>query len=198
MMINVNFFVFEAFETLDLFGVVEIFGRLQDRYNLNYYSMEGGLVKSSQGVEMMTQPITHLTNGGILILPGGKGTRILVNDHEWIERLKQISLTETNVLTVCTGAALLAKTGLLNGKKATSNKRAFEWVKSVNESVLWQENARWVVADKYYTSSGVSAGMDMALGFIADQLGKNTAEKIASDIEYIWNDDLNNDQFANK
>ncbi|BAK94354.1 DJ-1/PfpI family protein [Tetragenococcus halophilus] len=197
-MINVNFFVFEAFETLDLFGVVEIFGRLQDRYNLNYYSMEGGLVKSSQGVEMMTQPITHLTNGGILILPGGKGTRILVNDHEWIERLKQISLTETNVLTVCTGAALLAKTGLLNGKKATSNKRAFEWVKSVNESVLWQENARWVVADKYYTSSGVSAGMDMALGFIADQLGKNTAEKIASDIEYIWNDDLNNDQFANK
>lgn len=38
----------------------------------------------------------------------------------------------------------------------------------------------------------------MALGFIADQLGKNTAEKIASDIEYIWNDDLNNDQFANK
>lgn len=141
-MINVNFFVFEAFETLDLFGVVEIFGRLQDRYNLNYYSMEGGLVKSSQGVEMMTQPITHLTNGGILILPGGKGTRILVNDHEWIERLKQISLTETNVLTVCTGAALLAKTGLLNGKKATSNKRAFEWVKSVNESVLWQENAR--------------------------------------------------------
>lgn len=197
-MINVNFFVFEAFETLDLFGVVEIFGRLQDRYNLNYYSMEGGLVKSSQGVEMMTQPITHLTNGGILILPGGKGTRILVNDHEWIERLKQISLTETNVLTVCTGAALLAKTGLLNGKKATSNKRAFEWVKSVNESVLWQENARQVVADKYYTSSGVSAGMDMALGFIADQLGKNTAEKIASDIEYIWNDDLNNDQFANK
>ena len=197
-MINVNFFVFEAFETLDLFGVVEIFGRLQDRYNLNYYSMEGGLVKSSQGVEMMTQPITHLTNGGILILPGGKGTRILVNDHEWIERLKQISLTETNVLTVCTGAALLAKTGLLNGKKATSNKRAFEWVKSVNESVLWQENARWVVADKYYTSSGVSAGMDMALGFIADQLGKNTAEKIASDIEYIWDDDLNNNQFANK
>ncbi len=68
----------------------------------------------------------------------------------------------------------------------------------MNESVLWQENARWVVADKYYTSSGVSAGMDMALGFIADQLGKNTAEKIASDIEYIWNDDLNNDQFANK
>ncbi|AYW47072.1 dimethyladenosine transferase [Tetragenococcus osmophilus] len=197
-MIDVNFLVFDEFETLDLFGVVEIFGRLQDRYHLNYYSMKGGLVKSSQGVEMMTQPITHLINGDIIILPGGKGTRTLVNDQEWIEKLRQISLTATNVLTICTGTALLAKTGLLNNKKATSNKRAFEWVKSVNESVLWQEKARWIATDKYYTSSGVSAGIDMALGFIADQYGKNLAKKIASDIEYIWNDDPNNDPFAKK
>ncbi|MCF1622579.1 hypothetical protein [Tetragenococcus koreensis] len=77
-----------------------------------------------------------------------------------------------------------------------THKRAFEWVKSVNESVLWQEKARWVVADKYYTSSGVSAGMDMALGFIADQRGKNIAEKISFEIEYSWNDNPNNDLFA--
>ncbi|GEQ48793.1 DJ-1/PfpI family protein [Tetragenococcus koreensis] len=195
-MINVNFLVFDDFESLDLFGVVEIFGRLQNNYVLNYYSMEGGLVKSSQNVEMMTQPITRLMNDGILIVPGGAGTRTLVNDEEWIEKLKRVSLVAANVLTICTGSALLAKTGLLNNKKATSNKRAFEWVKSVNESVLWQEKARWVVADKYYTSSGVSAGMDMALGFIADQRGKNIAEKISFEIEYSWNDNPNNDLFA--
>ncbi|MCF1686102.1 hypothetical protein LQF67_11095 [Tetragenococcus halophilus] len=56
-MINVNFLVFDDFESLDLFGVVEIFGRLTNIYTLNYYSMKGGLVKSSQNAEMMTQPI---------------------------------------------------------------------------------------------------------------------------------------------
>lgn len=197
-MINVNFLVFDDFESLDLFGVVEIFGRLPNIYTLNYYSMKGGLVKSSQNAEMMTQPIAHLTNEDILIIPGGKGTRKLVKDSEWIKKLKHLSLSASNVLTICTGAALLAKTGLLNNKKATSNKRAFDWVKSVNKSVFWQEKARWVVSGKYYTSSGVSAGIDMALGFIADQHGRKIVEKIAFDIEYIWNDNTSNDQFINK
>ena len=195
-MTNVNFLVFDQFEPLDLFGVVEIFGRLPDTYELNFYSMEGGLVKSSQNVEMMTQAITHLTNEDILIVPGGAGTRALVNDKSWIEKLKQLSLVVSNVLTICTGSALLAKTGLLNHKKATTNKRAFAWVKSTNSLVHWQKSARWVVTDKYYTSSGVSAGMDMALAFIADQHGKDTAEKVAFEIEYVWNDNPNNDPFA--
>jgi len=89
-MTNVNFLVFDQFESLDLFGVVEIFGRLPDTYELNFYSMEGGLVKSSQNVEMMTQAITHLTEEDILIVPGGAGTRDLVNDKNWIEKLKQL------------------------------------------------------------------------------------------------------------
>ncbi len=141
-MTNVNFLVFDQFKSLDLFGVVEIFGRLQDTYELNFYSMEGGLVKSSQNVEMMTQAITYLTNEDILIVPGGAGTRALVNDKHWIEKLKQLSLAASNVLTICTGSALLAKTGLLNYKKVTTNKRAFAWVESTNSLVLWQKSAR--------------------------------------------------------
>ena len=193
-MINVNFLVFDQFESLDLFGVVEIFGRLQDTYNLNYYSTKGGLITSSQKVEMITQPLANL-NEGILIIPGGIGTRNLVNDKEWIDKLNQLSIEASYVLTICTGSALLAKTGLLNSKKATSNKRAFAWVKSINACVLWQEDARWVVADKYYTSSGVSAGMDMALGFISDRHGKDKAEQIAFEIEYVWN---SHDLFCNQ
>lgn len=99
-------------------------------------------------------------------------------------------------LSVCTGSALLAKTGLLNNKKATSNKKAFEWVKSINANVLWIEKARWVVDQKYYTSSGVSAGIDMVLGFVAERFGMIEAKKIAENIEYIWNSDPNNDPFA--
>lgn len=74
-------------------------------------------------------------------------------------------------MTICTGSALLAKTGLLNDKYATSNKRSFEWVKISFDQVKWIEKARWVVDGKYYTSSGVSAGIDIALVFISDIQG---------------------------
>ncbi len=83
--------------------------------------------------------------------------------------------------------SLLAKTGLLDNHNATSNKKAFEWVRSISNDVKWIRNARWVADGKYYTSSGVSAGMDMALGFISDLFGKDKANQIANDIEYIWN-----------
>ena len=73
---------------------------------------------------------------------------------------------------------------------------AMEWVKSVSEKVNWIEKARWVIDGKYYTSSGVSAGMDMTLGFISDHFGRRKAEEIANLIEYIWNDDCTNDKFA--
>ena len=60
----------------------------------------------------------------------------------------------------------------------------------------WVDRARWVVDGKYYTSSGVSAAMDMTLGFVSDRFGRARAEEIAAHIEYIWNDDPADDRFA--
>ena len=91
---------------------------------------------------------------------------------------------------------MVDKTGLLDERRATSNKRAFEWVQSVNTNVEWIQTARWVVDGKFYTSSGVSAGMDMALGFVADIVDTETAEEIAYAIEYVWNSDKDNDRFV--
>jgi putative intracellular protease/amidase len=78
----------------------------------------------------------------VLIIPGGKGTRILVDDNEFIQELKNIVEKSTWCLTVCTGSALLAKTGLLDNCEATSNKRAFEWVKANGKNVNWRYKAR--------------------------------------------------------
>ena len=145
----------------------------------------------------MTNKIEPSASDGILVVPGGRGTRVLVNDNDFLEML----VTEVNhskyCLSICTGSALLAKAGLLNGKSATSNKKAFSWVKSTNTNVKWIQNARWVVDGKYYTSSGVSAGIDMTLGFIRDRFDEQRALRIAKSIEYIWNSDCNKDQFAN-
>lgn len=192
---NVNILLFPDFETLDAFGPVEVLGRIE-QYRLRYVSITGGVIVSRQGIQVLTENINNIDASGILLIPGGQGTRPLVEADGYITKLESVVSQSEYCLTVCTGSALLAKTGVLNNRKATSNKRAFEWVKSVNTNVLWIGRARWVVDQKYYTSSGVSAGIDMALGFVADRFGHEKAKEIAESIEYIWNPDPNNDLFA--
>lgn len=194
---DVNILLFPDFETLDVFGPVEILGHIEE-YHMHYISMEGGIIKSRQGTDILTAPLTTADFSGILLIPGGQGTRSLVNDVVFIKRLTQIAAQSVYCLTVCTGSALLAKTGLLDGKKATSNKRAFEWVKSVNSNVEWTGCARWEVDGKFYTSSGISAGMDMMLGFIAERFGTEKAAGISDSMEYLWNSNKDYDLFAYK
>ncbi len=190
--------LFDDFETLDVFGPVEVLGRLPQDYKLGFYSMHGGIVKSKQNVEVQTLSFDQIDSDKeyLILLPGGQGTRPIVNDAEYIEKIKSIAEKAKYVLTVCTGSAVLAKTGLLKGKNATSNKIAFDWVTAQDADVNWKRKARWVNDGKYYSSSGVSAGIDMTLGFIADMHGKEIAVDTAKNIEYIWNKDKDNDPFA--
>ncbi|MEP7268116.1 MAG: DJ-1/PfpI family protein [Saprospiraceae bacterium] len=189
--------LFQDFETLDIFGPVEILGRQTDKFTVQFYSLEGGLIHNLHGVSILTQSFDHIISElDILLIPGGPGTRELINNQVFIDRLKDLAHRSAYVLTVCTGSALLAKTGLTDGKEATSNKRAFDWVVNTNDNVNWIRKARWVQDGKYYTSSGVSAGMDMTLGFVSDLMGKEYARKIANQIEYTWMEDKENDPFA--
>lgn len=195
VIMNVNVLLFSDFETLDAFGPVEVLGRIEE-YCLHFVSISGGIIKSRQGIPVTTEPLNNIDVSGILLIPGGQGTRRLIHDHSFIETLSGIVVQSTYCLTVCTGSALLAKTNLLNDCKATSNKRAFEWIQSINSEVKWINHARWVVDGKFYTSSGISAGIDMALGFISDRFGIEKAVEIAQSIEYIWNSNKNDDPFA--
>ncbi len=188
--------LFEDFETLDVFGPVEIFGRLVDLYTVKFYSLTGGLVKNKHGVSIFTEKLETInSNIEVFLIPGGFGTRKEVGNKLLIDAIKEISTFSSFVLTVCTGSALLARTELLDGKKATSNKRAFTWVMTNGANVIWNKKARWTVDGKYYTSSGVSAGMDMALGFLADRHGIEFARKMAFEIEYNWTENKDDDTF---
>lgn len=191
---NYYFLIFDRFESLDLFGPVEIFGRTADAL-LTYISMDGGMIAGAQGAEINTVKAGSLPPGSVLVIPGGMGTRTLVNDSRFLAGLKELSDSAAYVLSVCTGSALLAAAGVLSGRKATSNKHAFEWVKSMGDAE-WVRKARWVRDGRFYTSSGVSAGIDMALGFVADHYGREAAEENARMAEYIWNDDPGRDPFA--
>ncbi|MEP7377055.1 MAG: DJ-1/PfpI family protein [Chitinophagaceae bacterium] len=193
---NVAILLFEEFETLDVFGPVEILGRLKGKYQISFYSMSGGLVKNGHGVSILTQNIDEIINGvDIFLIPGGHGTRIEVDNIQLIDKIRTICQLSQFVFTVCTGTAILAKTGLLDGKKATSNKRAFDWVITQGENVNWIRKARWIKDGKFYTSAGVSAGMDMTLGFLEDMHGLEFARKTAFEIEYDWVENMEEDHF---
>ena len=176
---DVSVILFEGFTSLDFIGPIEALQRL-DGYRVRYFSMAGGSVGNGKGLTVTTEPMAAITPG-ILLVPGGFGTRKLVNDGAFISALRKAAEESAYCLTVCTGSALLAKTGLLDG---------------VNPSVGWQRRARWAKDGKYYSSSGVSAGIDMALGFISERFGEEKAREIADAMEYVWNSDPGNDPFA--
>ena len=187
---HITALVFDEFETLDLFGPVEMLGSLKANYSFQFCSMDGGLINSVHGVPLATLAVAELPNPtDILLIIGGIGTRQLIEDSQFLETLTNLANDAKWVLSVCTGSALLAKAGLLDDRQATSNKIAWEWATSQSDKVNWIKKARWVVDGKYYTSAGVSAGMDMALGFIFDRQGNDAAVQVAKQTEYRWASD---------
>jgi putative intracellular protease/amidase len=189
---DINCLLFNDFETLDIFGPVEVFGKVGECF-IKYFSIYDEKILNKDNVQIATRNINKIEKHDVLIIPGGKGTRILVNNNDFIQKLKTLVKKSSWCLTVCTGSALLAKTGLLDDCEATSNKIAFEWVKPNGKNVNWKYKARWVVDKKYYTSSGISAGIDMSLGFVCDHFGEEKANEIAKRMEYEWINNKYND-----
>lgn len=190
--------LFKDFETLDVFGPVEVLGRLKDLFRIRFFSQSGGLIDNEHGVSILTEPFDAAPAMlDVLIIPGGHGTRTEINNEVFIDHVRQMAEQSRYTLTVCTGSALLAKSGLLDGRKATSNKRAFNWVVTTGPNVLWVKAARWTVDGKFYTSSGVSAGIDMTLGFLNDLHGRQFATDVANQVEYNWQEDKEVDNFVN-
>lgn len=189
--------VFEGFQLLDTFGPLEMFGALKDKVDILMIGQQHGTVRSSAGPSVVIdRTFDEIETLDIVMIPGGMGTRQEVNNQPFLDALKKLTEQTPHVASICTGAALLAKTGLIDGIKATTNKRAFKWATSQSDQVLWVKEARWVEEGKFFTSSGISAGTDMALALIEKLFGHDKAIEIANGAEYIWNEDSHYDPFA--
>lgn len=178
---------FPDFTALDAMGPLDVLGRLEG-YEIHYASLSGGPVSNEKGLTVETEALGSLGRSDILLIPGGMGSRKLALDSDFLAALRRAALESTVVMTVCTGSALAAACGALDGLHATGNKKAFDWTTSMGEKVLWQRDARWTKDGKFYTAAGVSAGIDMALGFVADHFGRERALSIAEGMEYCWNE----------
>lgn len=189
--------IFPDFELLDIYGPIELLGMLGDRVSITMLAEQVGEIKSNQGPKGVSDiPLADASKLDILLVPGGWGTRAGVQSVPFLKLLRKKAEESRFVASICTGSALLAKAGILDGKKATSNKMAFDWVETQGPKVNWIREARWVEDGKYFTSSGVSAGMDMTLGLIQRIFDRNTALQVARYAEYSWHEDSSDDPFA--
>ncbi len=194
---TVSIVLFDGFELLDVFGPVELLGMLPDRFAVELVAETPGPVASSQGTEVIaTSRLDAAHAGDIVLVPGGAGTRPLAHDAAFLGRLAAFAEGAEIVASVCTGSALLAAAGLLEGYAATSNKRAFDWASGFGADVAWRRRARWVADRDRWTSSGVAAGMDMTAALIRHLHGAETASEVTWRIELETHDDPHWDPFA--
>jgi transcriptional regulator GlxA family with amidase domain len=136
-----------------------------------------------------------LPNLDLLLIPGGGGTRSPDLDPE-IAFIQRIAPHTRTIMTVCTGATLAARAGVLDGRNATTNKRAWAWATSTGPRTNWIAHARWVRDGNVWTTSGVSAGIDGALDWVAYFWGNQTAADLTLDAEYKRTVDWTDDPFA--
>ncbi|MTD98627.1 DJ-1/PfpI family protein [Corynebacterium guaraldiae] len=194
--LRITVVLFEGFELLDVFGPVQLFQAVPD-VTVAFAGPTSEPVASSQGVEVVpTMPYGQIGSTEVLLVPGGKGTRKLAEDESFLSWLRGVGAQAPVVASVCTGSAVLAAAGLLEGYTATSNKRAYSWATSFGGDVSWRPEARWVHDRNRWTSSGVAAGMDMALALIAHLVSDSVAIDAANFAEYDAHRDSEWDPFA--
>jgi transcriptional regulator GlxA family with amidase domain len=189
--------LFPGFELLDVFGPVQMLQFAPSTSPVALIAERAGPVASKYGPEAVAAyGFEDCPKLRCLLVPGGLGTRKEVGNERLLRFIAERAAEVELLASVCTGAALLARAGVLDGKRATTSKWSFAWVKSQGPRVNWVEQARWVEDGAVFTSSGVSAGIDMALALIARVDGPQVATKIALGTEYEWHRDPSWDPFA--
>lgn len=191
--------VFPGFQTLDLFGPLEILGD-HDAGEIDIKIVAETLdpVASYHGIQtVVDKMLSEGSDYDLVLIPGGDSAPLESRNetiHNWII---EASAHSEYVMAVCTGTVLLATTGLLDGRRATTNKKDYTATIPFGPDVDWVPQARWVEDGKFFTSSGVSAGIDMSLAVMSKMFGEEAAENIAIGTEYDWHRDPKWDPFAN-
>ena len=189
---NVAILLFNDVEVLDFAGPFEVFstaGRYGDPPLFNVYTIavQAGPVLAVGGLSINPQyTLETCPPPDILLIPGGQGTRPLLADTAllgWIYR--QAGQVE-HLLSVCTGALLLARAGLLDGMAVTTHHSALDLLSAETTDAEIVDNRRYVDNGKIATSAGISAGIDLALHMVAKLAGREVADAVAANMEYDW------------
>ncbi|MFZ0636036.1 MAG: DJ-1/PfpI family protein [Candidatus Acidiferrales bacterium] len=196
---NVAILIFDQVEVLDFAGPFEIFSRTrlvpgaesrrsEDSAPFQVFTVAktDALIRAVGDLEILPKySFEDAPRADIVVIPGGWGTRALLEDTETLDWIRTASAAAERTASVCTGALLLAKAGLLEGRRATTHWAALDLLESLG-GVQVDRTAR-VVRDGIYTSAGVAAGIDLAFDIVEEICGREVADETAHYIEYRRN-----------
>jgi transcriptional regulator GlxA family with amidase domain len=195
--LNVGIFIFHNVEVLDFAGPYEVFSRtrtvegtasrLDDAsapFTVFTVAESGAPLNAVGGLKVTPDfAFADAPPIDVLLIPGGMGTRPLVAHAPVIEWMRTTAPSARLVTSVCTGSLLLAKAGLLDGRRATTHWGALDLLGTLGNDITVERKLRWV-DDGVITSAGVSAGIDMAFHVVEKLCGESIANETAHYIDY--------------
>lgn len=197
---NVAIFVYEDFQLLDACGPItafEIAARVEPgAYRLTVMSIRGGPVASSSGVSIDTVAAPTSAFIDTLIVSGGNGSRAAMQCPDKIAFLHSGAAKFRRTCSVCSGAFLLAAAGLLDGKRVTTHWRRAELLRQLFPKVRVEADRIHIRDENIWTSAGISAGIDLALALIADDLGEKAARRVAREMVVYYRRPGGQSQFS--
>ncbi len=190
---NVAILVFDDVEVLDFAGPFEVFAltdELQghEAFHTFLLAESPSTIRARNGLKLVPDfTCENCPPPFVLVVPGGLGTRPLLQKPSLIEWIRLQSRGAELVMSVCTGALLLAKAGLLNGLRVTTHHRALDLLRELAPTATVDPTRRFHDNGQILTSAGISAGLDCALHAVSRLLGPEAADATAHRMEYFRN-----------
>ncbi|HKO39204.1 MAG TPA: DJ-1/PfpI family protein [Solirubrobacterales bacterium] len=174
--------LFDGFTALDAIGPYEVL-RSVPGWEVEFVASDRGEVRTDSGAVGLSadSSLAEVSTAEIVLVPGGQGNRVLLEDEATLSWLREIDRTTTWTTSVCTGSLLLGAAGLLEGKRATGHWLYLEPLRAYGADPV---GGRYVEDGKTITAAGVSAGIDMALHLVGRERGAKTAQAVQLGIEY--------------
>lgn len=181
--------VFPDFQLLDATGPADVFAAVDEHlppasrpaYRLEALSPAGGLVRSSTGLELATRalPEPEQAAGCTVLVAGGFGVQAALQQGDLARWLARAAPHATRCASVCTGAFLLAQAGLLDGRPVVTHWRYAQWLQRLFPRVRVMPDALFVRDAQFYSSAGVTAGMDLCLSLVEEDHGRDVSLQVA-------------------
>lgn len=184
---GIGVLIFGGFQLLDAAGPIGVFemptrGLSPSPYRLTLYSLDGGPVRASCGASMLSEALPAKLTLDTLVVSGGDGTREAISDARLLAAIRDLSDRTRRTCSVCSGSFLLGAAGLLKGRSATTHwRRSVQFERMFPDTRLLADRI-YVQDGKFWTSAGITAGIDLALALVAEDLGEDVARQAAREL----------------
>ncbi|MDZ4761110.1 MAG: GlxA family transcriptional regulator [Alphaproteobacteria bacterium] len=184
---TIAFLIFDNFQLLDAAGPISAFempmrGHSPSPYTLRIIAVDPGAVRSSSGASLHAEAVPSRPRYDTLIVAGGAGTREAMADRRVLALVRSQAARARRLCSVCSGAYILAAAGVLDGRRATTHWRRSRHFAAAYPNVRLEPDRIYTRDGNIWTSAGITAGIDLSLALIADDLGEDVARAAAKEL----------------